>query len=79
MLLSDWARRASRAKSLFRNEEASLDRACPADPPRIPVSLLTGFLGSGRTTVLNGLLTHAALGRALVIINELGGIARTNE
>ncbi|MEO1192415.1 MAG: GTP-binding protein [Pseudomonadota bacterium] len=40
----------------------------------IPVSLLTGFLGSGKTTVLNHLVRDPALKRALVIINEFGEI-----
>jgi len=45
-------------------------------PPRarIPVSLLTGFLGSGKTTVLNHLLQHPCLSKTLVIINEFGEI-----
>ncbi|HAE03529.1 MAG TPA: GTP-binding protein, partial [Rhodospirillaceae bacterium] len=29
-----------------------------AGPERLPVSVLTGFLGSGKTTVLNALLKH---------------------
>lgn len=41
---------------------------------RIPVSLLTGFLGSGKTTVLNHLVRQPQLRRALVIINEFGAI-----
>ena len=39
---------------------------------RIPVTLLTGFLGSGKTTVLNHLVQQAELSDALVIINEFG-------
>jgi len=39
---------------------------------RIPVSLLTGFLGSGKTTVLNHLVRQPELATALVIINEFG-------
>lgn len=38
----------------------------------IPVTLLTGFLGSGKTTVLNHLVRQPALADALVIINEFG-------
>lgn len=41
---------------------------------RIPVSIVTGFLGSGKTTVLAHLLRHAAMGDAAVIINEFGEI-----
>lgn len=39
---------------------------------RIPVTLLTGFLGSGKTTVLNKLLSHPGMKDTAVIINELG-------
>ncbi|MGE0748847.1 MAG: GTP-binding protein [Rhodospirillales bacterium] len=41
---------------------------------RVPVSLLTGFLGSGKTTVLNRLLRHPGLARTAVVINEFGEI-----
>lgn len=43
--------------------------------PLIPVTLLTGFLGSGKTTVLNHLVGQAELADALVIINEFGEMA----
>ncbi|PRD43622.1 hypothetical protein C5748_10220 [Phyllobacterium phragmitis] len=39
-----------------------------------PISLLTGFLGSGKATVLNHLLRHPDLARTAVIINEYGEI-----
>lgn len=41
---------------------------------RLPVSVLTGFLGSGKTTVLNHLIQQPALCRTLVLINEFGEI-----
>ncbi len=41
----------------------------------IPVTLLTGFLGSGKTTVLNHLVQQAEMADALVIINEFGEMA----
>lgn len=41
----------------------------------IPVTLLTGFLGSGKTTVLNHLVCQPELSDALVIINEFGEMA----
>lgn len=37
---------------------------------RLPVSVLTGFLGSGRTTVLNDLIQQPAPSRTLVLIKE---------
>lgn len=45
----------------------------------IPVTLLTGFLGSGKTTVLNGLLRHPDMARTAVIINEFGEIGLDHE
>jgi G3E family GTPase len=41
---------------------------------RIPVTLLTGFLGSGKTTLANALLRDPALADTAVIVNELGAI-----
>ncbi|MBP5858298.1 GTP-binding protein [Marivibrio halodurans] len=41
---------------------------------RLPVSVLTGFLGSGKTTVLNHLLRHPAMGETAVVINEFGTV-----
>ncbi|MBO9580182.1 MAG: GTP-binding protein [Sphingobium sp.] len=41
----------------------------------IPVSVLTGFLGSGKTTVLNRLVRSPAMHRALAIINEFGAVS----
>ena len=56
-------------------ERLGFDRA----HKRLPVSLLTGFLGSGKTTVLNHLVRHPALNRTLVIINEFGAIGLDHE
>ena len=40
----------------------------------LPVSVLTGFLGSGKTTVLNHLMQQPEMERTLVVINEFGEI-----
>ncbi|BCH23236.1 CobW family GTP-binding protein [Mesorhizobium sp. L-8-3] len=40
----------------------------------IPVTILTGFLGSGKTTVLNRLLRLPELDGAVVIVNEFGEV-----
>ncbi|MFV0664469.1 CobW family GTP-binding protein [Denitromonas sp.] len=46
-----------------------------ADPDRrIPVTVLTGFLGAGKTTVLNHVLRHPGAARTAVLINELGEV-----
>ncbi len=39
---------------------------------RIPVILLTGFLGSGKTSLLRQMLQSAAMAGSAVLINELG-------
>jgi len=39
---------------------------------RVPVTILSGFLGSGKTTVLNALLAGGAAGRCAVVVNEVG-------
>jgi len=41
---------------------------------RLPLTLMTGFLGSGKTTVLQRLLQHPGLADTAVIVNELGEI-----
>ncbi|MDQ6437518.1 GTP-binding protein [Mesorhizobium sp. LHD-90] len=40
----------------------------------VPVTLLTGFLGSGKTTVLNRLLRRPDMKGALVVVNEFGEV-----
>jgi G3E family GTPase len=40
----------------------------------VPVTILTGFLGSGKTTVLNRLLRLPELDGAVVIVNEFGEV-----
>jgi G3E family GTPase len=40
-----------------------------------PVYILSGFLGSGKTTVLNKLLKMEAFSNTLVIVNEFGEVA----
>ena len=40
----------------------------------LPITVLTGFLGSGKTTVLNRLIQHPDFRRTLVLINEFGEI-----
>lgn len=44
-------------------------------PEPIPVIILTGFLGSGKSTILNELLTDPAFANTAVIINEFGDVA----
>ena len=41
---------------------------------KLPVTLITGFLGSGKTTLIGRLLRHPAMNRVAVVINEVGEI-----
>ena len=41
---------------------------------KIPVTLVTGFLGSGKTTLISQLLLHPEMRRVAVVINEVGEI-----
>jgi G3E family GTPase len=45
-----------------------------APPEPIPLTVLTGFLGAGKTSLLNRLVTDPALAETAVIINEFGEI-----
>jgi G3E family GTPase len=45
-----------------------------ADDKRLKINLLTGFLGSGKTTILNALLRNPRMPRTAVIVNEFGEI-----
>jgi len=48
-----------------------------ADP--IPVSVVTGFLGSGKSTILAHLLRQPEFSRTAVVINEFGEIGLDHE
>src|SRR5215472_16954904 len=45
----------------------------------IPVSVLTGFLGSGKTTILSHMLRQPEFSQTAVVINEFGEIALDHE
>lgn len=45
---------------------------------RVPVLVVTGFLGSGKTTFVNALLRHPRLQRTAVIVNEFGEVGVDN-
>jgi G3E family GTPase len=45
----------------------------------IPVSVVTGFLGSGKTTLIGRILRDPAFGRTAVIVNEFGEIGLDHE
>lgn len=45
----------------------------------IPITLLTGFLGSGKTTILNQLVKAPSMAGTAVIVNEFGDIGLDHE
>ena len=45
------------------------------EPDTLPITVLTGFLGSGKTTMLRRALVSPALADTAVLINEIGEIA----
>lgn len=48
-------------------------------PSKTPVTIVTGFLGSGKTTLVNRALRDPSLRRAAVIVNEFGEIGLDHE
>ncbi len=48
-------------------------------PEPVPMTVLTGFLGSGKTTLIANLLRRPELARTAVIINEFGEIGLDHE
>ena len=48
-------------------------------PARIPATVITGFLGSGKTTLIRHLLAHAGGRRIALIVNEFGDLGVDGE
>jgi G3E family GTPase len=58
----------------------SLPNLIPSSPQsRLPVTVITGFLGSGKTTLVRHILTNQQGVRTAVIVNELGEIGIDGE
>jgi len=49
------------------------------ETPAAPLLLVTGFLGSGKTTLINRLVKRPEMNRVAVIVNELGEIGVDND
>src|SRR4051794_17615005 len=49
-------------------------RSRPADAMAVPILLVTGFLGAGKTTVVNRLLGNAGGRRIAAVVNDFGAI-----
>ena len=47
--------------------------------PKIPVTVLTGYLGAGKTTLLNRILTEPHGKKFAVIVNEFGEVGIDND
>ena len=54
---------------------ANADSVAASSQRRVPLTLITGFLGSGKTTLVNRLVSGELSLRAVVIENELGSIS----
>ena len=52
-----------------------MSSVCDSAGPRIPVLLVTGFLGSGKTTLINHFLRTKPFERAAVVVNEFGQVS----
>src|SRR5271163_3766633 len=46
---------------------------------KVPVTIVTGFLGSGKTTLIRHILAHAGGRRLALIINEFGDVGVDGE
>ena len=56
----------------------TVDSTRGLNPNRIPISLVTGFLGSGKTTLINHLVNQKGMEPTALIINEFGEIGLDN-
>ena len=52
-----------------------MSAGAPGATGRVPVVLVTGFLGSGKTTLVNRMLKGERYARAAVIVNEFGEVS----
>jgi G3E family GTPase len=59
---------------LFASAGRPLDDRREAAPPRVPVTIVTGFLGAGKTTLLNRILAGFGDRRWVVVVNEFGDV-----
>lgn len=65
-----------KGKRLRRIEDKSRQLCmCHHDPKLVPITLITGFLGSGKTTLVNRILSGDHGLRIVIIENELGAIS----
>src|SRR4051812_42759807 len=69
-----------RVRATLPRLSAGCRHACRPSPPlMIPVAIVTGFLGSGKTTLIGRILRDPGFARTAVIVNEFGEMGLDHE
>ncbi len=66
---------AARSSPSGASRSSGADDSGEPAGPLVPFTILTGWLGAGKTTVLNRLLTHRPQRKIAVLVNEVGRIS----